>query len=97
MTIKNRILNLIHQFLLKLLHIERRLEPWFRPQWNYLFREPSARVVQYLVNFRRPDEGLQLAEEKIDPDEEESLNKIIDLMADQMRSRFKPGGYERGG
>src|SRR5664280_1425364 len=97
MTIKNRILNLIHQFLLKLLHIERRLEPWFRPQWNTLFREPSARIVQYLVNLRRKDEGLQLAEERIDPDEEESLNKIIDLMADQMRSRFKPGGYERGG
>jgi len=97
MTIKNRILNFIHQFLLKLLHIERRLEPWFRPQWNTLFREPSARVVQYLVNLRRKDEGLQLAEERIDPDEEESLNKIIDLMADQMRSRFKPGGYERGG
>ncbi len=97
MTIKNRILNLIHQFLLKLLHIERRLEPWFRPQWNTLFREPSAWVVQYLVNLRRKDEGLQLAAEKIDPDEEESLNKIIDQMADQMRSRFKPGGYERGG
>jgi len=97
MTIKNRILNLIHQFLLKLLHIERRLEPWFRPQWNYLFREPSARFVQYLVNLRRQDEGLQLAEEKKYPDEEESLNKIIDLMADQMRGRFKPGGYERGG
>ena len=97
MTIKNRILNLIHQFLLKLLHIERRLEPWFRPQWNTLFREPSAWVVQYLVNLRRKDEGLQLAEEKIDRDEEESLNKIIDQMADQMRGRFKPGGYERGG
>jgi hypothetical protein len=97
MTIKNRILNLIHQFLLKLLHIERRLEPWFRPQWDTLFREPSARVIQYFVNLRRKDEGLQLAEEKIAPDEEESLNKIIDQMADQMRSRFKPGGYERGG
>jgi hypothetical protein len=97
MTIKNRILNLIHEFLLKLLHIERRLESWFRPQWNTLFREPSARVVQYLVNLRRQNEGLKLAEEKIYPDEEESLNKIIDLMADQMRSRFKPGGYERGG
>ena len=97
MTIKNRILTFIHQFLLKLLHIERRLEPWFRPQWNYLFREPSARVVQYLVNLRRQNEGLKLAEEKIYPDEEESLNQIIDLMADQMRSRFKPGGYERGG
>ncbi len=97
MTIKNRILNIIHRFLLKLLHIERRLEPWFRPQWNVLFREPSVRFVQYLINLRRKDEGLKLAEEKIDPDEEQSLNKIIDQMADQMRSRFKPGGYERGG
>ena len=97
MKIKNRILMLIHQFLLKLLHIERRLEPWFRPQWNYLFREPSACVVQYLINLRRKNEGLQLAQEKEDPDEVESLNKIIDQMADQMRGRFKPGGYERGG
>ncbi len=97
MTIKNRILTFIHQFLLKLLHIERRLEPWFRPQWNVLFREPSVRFVQYLINLRRKDEGLKIAEEKIYPDEEESLNKIIDQMADQMRSRFKPGGYERGG
>jgi hypothetical protein len=97
MTIKNRILNLIHRFLLKLLHIERRLEPWFRPLWNALFRELSVRFVQHLINRSRKDEGLKLAEEKIDPDEEQSLNKIIDLMADQMRSRFKPGGYERGG
>ena len=97
MTIKNRILNLIHRFLLKILHIERRLEPWFRPLWNALFRELSVRFVQHLINQRRKDEGLKLAEEKIDPDEEQSLNKIIDLMADQMRSRFKPGGYERGG
>lgn len=97
MTIKNRILKAIHWFLLQLLHIERRFEPWFRPQWNYLFREPSVRLVQFLINLRRKDEGLKLAEEKFYPDEEESLNKIIDLMADQMRGRFKPGGYERGG
>jgi len=97
MTIKNRILKIIHQMLLKLLHFERRLEPWFRPQLNYLFREPSVRLVQYLINRHRKDEGLKIAEEKFDPDEEESLNNIIDQMADQMRGRFKPGGYERGG
>jgi len=97
MTIKFRILKIIHQFLLQLLYIERRLEPWFRPQLNWLFREPSVRFVQYLINLRRKNEGLKLAEEKIDPDEDESLDKIIDLMADQMRGRFKPGGYERGG
>ncbi|WP_411726232.1 catalase family protein [Methyloglobulus sp.] len=97
MTIKTRILKCIHQFLLQLLYIERRLEPWFRPQLNWLFREPSVRLVQYFINRRRKNEGLKIAEEKIYPDEEESLDSIIDLMADQMRGRFKPGGYERGG
>tara|TARA_R110002073_G_scaffold10985_2_gene51011 strand:- start:173 stop:1378 length:1206 start_codon:yes stop_codon:yes gene_type:complete len=97
MTIKNRILKAIHDFLIQLLRIERRLEPWFRQQWDYFFREPSAKIIQFFINLRRKNEGLKLAEEKIDPDEEESLDKIIDLMSDQMRGRFKPGSYERGG
>ena len=97
MNTKTRVLKFIHDIFLELLHIERRLEPWFRPQWNQLFREPSARMVQSLINRQRKDEGFQLAEEKIDPDEEESLDEIIDLMADQMRGHFKPGAYERGG
>lgn len=97
MSIKTCILKAIHRFLLKLLHFERRLEPWFRPLWDALFRELGVRVVQFLINLRRKNEGLKIAEERIDADEEESLNKIIDLMADQMRGRFKPGGYERGG
>ncbi|MEQ1528803.1 MAG: catalase family protein [Methylococcales bacterium] len=96
-TYKYRILKAIHWFLLQLLHLERRLEPWFRPQWNALFREPSVKLVQYLINRRRKNEGLAIAEEKLDADEAQSLAQIIDLMADQMRSRFKPGGYERGG
>ena len=97
MTIKTRILKFIHTILVQLLHIERRLEPWFRSQWNALLREPGARLIQFFVNLQRKDQGLQLAEETIDPDEQQSLDKIIDLMADQMRGRFKPGGYERGG
>ncbi|HBV22146.1 MAG TPA: hypothetical protein DEF07_10585 [Nitrosomonas sp.] len=95
--IVSRILKAIHNFLIILLRIERRLEPWFRQQWDFLFREPSARIIQYFKNRRRKNLGLKIAEEKIDPDEEESLNQIIDLMSDQMRGRFKPGGYERGG
>ena len=97
MTIKTRVLKRIHVVLTGLLNIERRLEPWFRPQLNTLFREPSARLIQYFINRKRKDEGLQLAEETIAPDEEKSLDAIIDQMADQMRGRFKPGGYERGG
>jgi hypothetical protein len=97
MTIRMRLLKLIHDILMEFLHIERRLEPLFRRQWNWLFREPTARVVQHFINRRRTDDGLQLAEEKEDPDEEASLDAIIDLMADQMRGHFKPGAYERGG
>ena len=97
MTFKTRILKFIHWILLQLLHIERRLEPWFRPLLNRLFREPSAKLIQFFINLQRQDEKLQLAEEIIDPDEEQSLDSIIDLMADQMRGHFKPGAYERGG
>lgn len=96
-TIKMRILKFIHEMLLQVLYFERRLEPWFRPQLDSLFREPGTKFVQYLINRKRKDEGLQLVEETIAPDEKESLDNIIDQMADQMRGRFKPGGYERGG
>jgi hypothetical protein len=97
MNIKMRLLKFIHGILMELLHIERRLEPLFRPQWNRWFREPIAGAIQYFIKLQRRNEGLQPAEEKVDPDEEESLDKIIDLMADQMRGHFKPGAYERGG
>lgn len=97
MMIKTRILKFIHSIILTFLHIERRLEPWFRPQLNRLFREPIANMVQYFINLQRKDEGMELAQEIIAPDEVQSLDDIIDLMADQMRGHFKPGQYERGG
>ena len=97
MNILNKILGFVHIILVELLHIERRLEPFFRRQWNFLFREPIAGITQFFINWRRKNDGLQLAEEKRDLDEEQNLNDIIDLMADQMRGRFKPGAYKRGG
>ena len=97
MRLKMRLLKKLHDLLLQLLYIERRLEPFFRPLMNRLLREPSARVIQLLINWRRRDEGLGLAEERIDADEKESLDRIIDLMSDQMRGHFKPRAYERGG
>ena len=94
---KARILKFIHDVMVELLHIERRLEPFFRRPLNWLLREPTAKLLQFFINLRRKDEGLTLAEEKIDDDEEQSLDEIIDLMADQMRGHFRPGHYERGG
>jgi len=92
-----KFLRALHIMLEAGLHVERRFEPFFRPALNRLTREPAARLLQFLINFRRPNYGLALAEEKIFPWEEQALDDIIDLMADQMRGHFKPGNYERGG
>jgi hypothetical protein len=91
------VLRTIHRLLVKTLEVERRLEPFFRPTLNYLLREPAAALLQYLINFRRPDEHLALAQEKAFPWEEQSLDEIIRLMSEQMRGHFQPGRYERGG
>jgi hypothetical protein len=87
----------IHRALVRLLEIERRLEPYFRQSMNRHLREPSAALIQLLINRKRPNEGLRIAEERISPDEEKSLDEIIRLMADQMHGHFQPGEYERGG
>lgn len=91
------LLRAIHRALQAGLHVERRLEPFFRPALNRLTREPMAALVQYLINVQRKDEGLALAEERIDPDEEASLQSIIDSFAGYMERTYRPGGFERGG
>ncbi len=91
------VLRAVHRVLVKTLEVERRLEPFFRPALNHLLREPSAAVVQYFINLRRPNLNLDIAQEHIFDWEEQALDDIIRLMADQMSGRFKPGQYERGG
>jgi Dyp-type peroxidase family len=75
----------------------RRLDPYYRPLFNRTLREPIAKVIQALINWRRPNEGLGLAEEKCLPGEEEALDSIIADMGDYMRETYKPGGLLRGG
>ena len=53
----------IHNFLISLVQLERRYEPFWRPRANALFREPLAAAIQALINLRRRDEGLELAKE----------------------------------
>jgi len=79
------LLQKLHVALVKTLEVERRFEPYFRGPLNYLLREPAAALIQYLINARRPNEHLALAEEKIYPWEEQCLDDIIRLMSEQMR------------
>jgi hypothetical protein len=80
-----------------LLHMERRIDPWIRPAFDAVLRDPLARLTTALINLQRPNEGLKLAEEKLLPGEEEFLDSIINSFTQQMQKLWKPGGMERGG
>src|ERR1700737_51317 len=91
------LLNWISDTFTFLLHVERRFDPWIRPAFDALLRDPIARLTTALINMRRPNEGLKIAEEKLFPDEEEFLDSIISSFEKQMRGLWRPGGFERGG
>jgi hypothetical protein len=80
-----------------LIQVERRFDPFVRPAFDAILRDPIARLTTALINRKRPDEGLRIAEEKPLPDEDAHLGSIISSFERQMRGLWKPGGFERGG
>src|SRR5215475_10623926 len=90
-------LNFVSNMTMFLLQMERRIDPWLRPIFDATLRDPVARIVTVLMNKKRKDDGLKIAEEKPLPNEEEYLKSVIDSFTTQMRGLWKPGGFERGG
>ena len=80
-----------------LFHVERRIDPFIRPAFDALFRDRLSRLTTALINARRGDDGLGLAQEKTQPDEEAHLREIITTMGAQMRKLWQPRHFERGG
>ena len=80
-----------------LLHVMRRTDPYYRPAFNRILREPIAGAVQALINWRRPNEGLTLAEERRMPGEEAALDSIVADMGAYLREVYKPGEVLRAG
>jgi hypothetical protein len=91
------LLNVLSDSLLRMVQIERRFDPFFRPAFDAILRDPIARLTTALINLQRPDEGLKIAEERPFPGEEEFVDSIISSFQQQMRALWKPGGFERGG
>ncbi len=87
----------IHEALFALLKVERRFDPFFRPSFDRLLREPLTVIAQALISLRLKDEGLRLAEETLSPDEAQFLEAIITDMSAYMRSHYAPGKVERAG
>jgi hypothetical protein len=78
-------------------HLERRFDPFIRPAFEALLRDPVANLVTALINRKRPNDGLKIAEEKLLPNEEAYLDSIIQSFDAQLRGLWKPGKFERGG
>lgn len=91
------LLNWTSDALLKAMQLERRIDPFIRPAFDAVLRDPVARLVTFLINLRRRNEGLAIAEERPLPEEEAYLDSIISTFDKQMRGLWKPGGFERGG
>lgn len=90
-------LNWLNETFIFVMHMERRIDPWIRPAFDAVLREPIARLTTTLINLQRRNEGMKIAEERPIPNEEEYLNSIISTFERQMRLLWKPGGFERGG
>lgn len=93
----SRLLNWIANTSTALVHLERRFDPFFRRPFDALFRTLLTNVATALINMKRKDDGLKLAEERLQPDEEAHLNDIIATMGDQMRRLWEQGDFQRGG
>jgi hypothetical protein len=89
--------NLIADISTRMVQFERRFDPWLRPAFDALLRDAVACLTTALINARRVDEKLKLAEERLLPGEDEFLDSIIASFQKQMSGLWKPGGFERGG
>ena len=90
-------MNRVSDFFTRMLQLERRFDPFIRPAFDALLRDPIAEMTTALINRKRPNEGLKIAEEKSMPGEEEYLDSIVSSFTKQMHLLWKSGAFERGG
>ena len=65
------ILDWISNTSLRLVQLQRRFDPWMRPAFDAVLRDPLARLTTALLPWPRRDSGLQIAAERVQPDEDE--------------------------
>ena len=91
------LLETLHDALVGAMHVERRVDPFFRPLFDALAREPLTRLVQAAIRARLPDDGLALAQEKPIDGEEQLIADITANMSRYLREHYTAGTAQRGG
>lgn len=87
----------IHDALVGLLHLERRIDPLFRPAFDAVLQEPLTRLTQALIDRYRDQEPDLAAHETALPGEAALIEAIVAEMAHYMRAHYRPGTFERAG
>ncbi|MBT2407516.1 MULTISPECIES: catalase family protein [unclassified Streptomyces] len=87
----------LNDAILVCVHLERRLDPYIRPLFDRLFLGPVQALVQWLINVRRRDEHLRLAEETVLPEEAEIAEAVARQMARFIEREYAPGSAQRAG
>jgi hypothetical protein len=75
------LLQRINDAIVSLVDFEHRIDPWVRPVLDPILKGPAVWLAQTLINARRADLGLGLAEERILPGEAEATAAIIEAMS----------------
>ncbi len=94
---RHRVGVLVNDVAVALLHRQRRIDPYVRPAFDRTLRPVVAAAVQALINARREDDGLALAEERHLADEDELIAAIIDHMSRFTRRTYPQGPALRAG
>ncbi len=94
-----RIPRLVEQTTGLFISTARRLEPLYRDQFDRWLKPPIEKLTQALIRHRLPDQGLALAEEKIDPNEQAQTEHIIQTMNHFLEREYQATGRiaERAG
>jgi hypothetical protein len=87
----------VHDALVRVVNVERHVDPYFRPGFDRLFRPALQQLVQAGINVRRRDLHLGLAQEQPLPDEEALADAIVEAMSAYLRTHWPPGQVERAG
>ncbi|MUG94583.1 hypothetical protein F7734_20265 [Scytonema sp. UIC 10036] len=89
-----KIINTLVEALIKL---TRRLNPKLRDWFDRFFQKPIETITQFLINLARKDEHLNIAEEKLLPNEEEIQQQIAKQMTDFLVKYYTGKTAERAG
>ena len=87
----------LHDGLVRLLNLERRIDPFIRPPIDRLLRPPIAGLAQAWLRATRGRAPSMPAMEKTLVGEDECVEKIVEEMSAYMSTHYRPGGYQRAG